>query len=42
MTQRVKDILELQSERTEEVFIRTFGSENTMAQTVETVTAAIP
>ena len=41
ITQRVKDLLGLESERTEEVHIQTFGSENTRTQTVEMVTATI-
>ena len=39
ITQRVKDVLGLESERAEEVHIQTFGSENTRTQTVEMVTA---
>ena len=41
ITQRVKDVLGLESERAEEVHIQTFGSENTRTQTVEIVTATI-
>ena len=41
VTQRVKDALELQPERTEEVHIRTFGSDSTRSQTVEMVTVAV-
>ena len=41
ITQRVKDVLGLESERAEEMHIQTFGSENTRAQTVEMVKATI-
>ena len=41
ITQRVKDALDLQPQRIEEVHIRTFGSDSTRSQMVEMVTAAV-
>ena len=42
ITQRVRDALGLQPERTEQVQIKTFGSDSTTMQTVEVVRLAVP
>ena len=42
ITQRVKDALGLQPERTEQVQIKSFGSDSTTNQTVEVVRLAVP